>query len=117
MTGRVGPLTSTRIGSDGPEPTAGLPVGPLVTDGVEEVEIAIDTLVPGKMPVRHHVEQHHARRAHQRDRPAQDHAGADDSHQRIHEDPAVEPAGKQRDDCQYRGQRVGKHMDIGRAQI
>src|SRR6185312_16728521 len=63
------------------------------------------------------IEEYGASIAHQAPRPMGDHAGADDADHRIEPVPAIEAGGEQARDRQHRGQRIGQHMPVGRAQI
>src|ERR1700679_2923910 len=65
----------------------------------------------------HGVEQHAAGGPKQRERPARDHYRPDQPDQRIHKNPAECPRYGQSGDRHNRNQRIGKNMNIGRAQI
>lgn len=71
----------------------------------------------GQTRVGHPIQQHGAGVGNQAQRPARNHQRPDDTHQRVHPDPAVEPARKQADDGEDGSGRVGQDMQIGRAQI
>ena len=71
----------------------------------------------GETRIGHGVEQNAARGAHQADRPTGDNDRADNTDQRVDEQPTENPGRRETGDRKNRNQRVGDDMHIGGAQI
>ena len=63
------------------------------------------------------VEEHSTRRAHRAQRPLGDDKRTDDTDRGIQPVPTEHPSSQQRDNGEHRGDRVGKDMEVGRAEI
>ena len=85
----------------------------------ERVAVALNRLaqIVRHAPVGVHVEQDRSGVADQAIGPTRDHAGADDSGQRVHPEPAERAGEQQSDNDQHRNRRVGDHVDDGGAHV
>jgi len=75
-----------------------------------DLDLLADAL--GEARIRRRIEEHATGSADQTVGPVRDHQRADNAHERVHENPPVEPAGKKPDDREYRSRCIGKDMDV-----